>query len=114
MADVDLYDYKLNYTGSDVEKLLGAAKESKDILDSMLRVQYGIASISINGANVESNKPIVFNAKFNNAPRIVVMPVASEKIKVSLSSISATGFNITISSKNNISSADIYWIAIEQ
>lgn len=111
---MDLYDYKLNYTGSEVEDLLASAKESKAILDSMLRVQYGIVDVSISGVNVESSKTIKFNAKFNNVPRIVIMPVASKKLKISLSNISVSGFTITFSADSDITKADVYWIAIEQ
>lgn len=114
MADVDLYDYKLNYTGSEVENLLTSSKESKEILDSMLRVQYGIVNMPINGSNVESSKTIQFKAKFNNAPRVVIMPVASKKLKISLSNITTNGFVITLSTNSDITDADVYWVAIEQ
>ena len=114
MADVDLYDYKLDYTGSQVEDLLGKAKKSNDILDSMSRVQYGIKKIYVSGANTSSSETIEFNYKFSDPPRVVIMPVASGKLKVSLSNVSGIGFNITISSSKDIKSADIYWFAISQ
>ena len=114
MADVDLYDYKLDYTGSQVEDLLGKAKKSNDILDSMPRVQYGIKKIYVSGANTSASGTIEFNYKFSDPPRVVIMPVASGKVKTSLSNESCAGFNITISSSKDIKSADIYWIAISQ
>lgn len=114
MADVDLYDYKLNYTGSQVEDLLGKAKKSNDILDSMPRVQYGIKRIYVSGANTSSSETIEFNYKFSDQPKVVIMPVASGKVKTSLSNETGNGFTITISSDKDIKSADIYWIAISQ
>ena len=78
-AKLSEVDYKLKYTGEEVDNLLAFVKDFKNIYNKMKRVQAGCETISTTTAGADVIKVIDFSVAFNNVPNVILIPVLDEQ-----------------------------------
>lgn len=69
-------DYKLKYTGEEIDNILAFVKEFKTVYNKMKRVQAGCENISMTAAGMNVIKVIDFSIAFNGVPNIILIPVS--------------------------------------
>lgn len=107
-------DYKLKYTGEEVDSLLAFIKDFKSIYNKMKRVQAGCETISTAGADVI--KVIDFSVAFNNVPNVILIPtfLNSKTAKAKVLNITSSNFKVQVVGNDNDATTNLYWIATEQ
>ena len=61
-------DYKLKYTGEEIDNILSCVKEFKTVYNKMKRVQAGCENISMTAAGMDVIRVIDFSIAFNGVP----------------------------------------------
>lgn len=109
-------DYKLKYTGEEVDKLLETAKTLKSIYDKMKRVQAGCETISSTSAGTDTIKVIDFSIEFNDIPNVVLIPtyLDNKTSKVKILNITSSNFKVQVVGNDNDATTNLYWIATEK
>lgn len=109
-------DYKLKYTGEEVDSLLAFVKEFKTVYNKMKRVQAGCENISMTAAGVDVVKVIDFTVAFNNTPNIIIIPVSTngKTSKAKILNITSSNFKVQVVGNDNDTTTNLYWIATEQ
>lgn len=105
-------DYKLKYTGEEVDSLLAFIKDFKSIYNKMKRVQAGCTTTA--GADVI--KVIDFSVAFNNVPNVILIPtfLNSKTAKAKVLNITSSNFKVQVVGNDNDATTNLYWIATEQ
>lgn len=109
-------DYKLKYTGEEVDRLLETAKTLKSVYDKMKRVQAGCETISSTSAGTDIIKVIDFSIKFNDIPNVVLIPtyLDNKTSKVKILNITSSNFKVQVVGNDNDVTTNLYWIATEK
>lgn len=113
LAD-DKTEYKLKYTGEQVEKLLDEIKKISSFWNTTSRNQFGCVNVMSGFAGTDVTKQINFGAEFDKDPNIIIMPrtYGNKKADVSVMSVSTTGFKIKLNSDYDDTNTDVYWMAM--
>lgn len=108
-------DYKLKYTGDEVDSLLTFVKDFKSIYNKMKRVQAGCETISTATAGADVIKVIDFSVAFDNVPNVILMPtfLNSKTSKASVLNITSSNFKVQVVGNDNDATTNLYWIATE-
>lgn len=109
-------DYKLKYTGEEVDSLLAFVKDFKTVYNKMKRVQAGCENISMTAAGMDVIKVIDFSIAFKGVPNIILIPVSvNEKTaKAKILNITSSNFKVQVVGNDNDTTTNLYWIATEQ
>lgn len=109
-------DYKLKYTGEEVDGLLAFVKDFKTVYNKMKRVQAGCENISMTAAGADVIKVIDFSIAFKGVPNIILIPVSvNEKTaKAKVLNITSSNFKVQVVGNDNDTTTNLYWIATEQ
>lgn len=109
-------DYKLKYTGEEVDSLLAFVKEFKTVYNKMKRVQAGCENISMTAAGMDVVKVIDFTVAFNSTPNIIIIPVSTngKTSNAKVLNITSSNFKVQVVGNDNDTTTSLYWIATEQ
>lgn len=109
-------DYKLKYTGEEIDSLLAFIKDFKSIYNKMKRVQAGCETISTTTAGAGVIKVIDFSVAFNSVPHIIIMPtfLSDGTAKVKILNITSSNFKVQVVGNDNNATTNLYWMATEQ
>ena len=109
-------DYKLKYTGEEIDNILAFVKEFKTIYNKMKRVQAGCENISMTAAGMDVIKVIDFSIDFNGTPNIILIPVSAngKTFKAKVLNITSSNFKVQVVGNDNDATTNLYWIATEQ
>ena len=109
-------DYKLKYTGEEVDSLLTFVKDFKSIYNKMKRVQAGCETISTATAGADVIKVIDFSVAFDNVPNVILIPtfLNSKTSKANVLNITSSNFKVKVVGNDNDATTNLYWIATEQ
>lgn len=109
-------DYKLKYTGEEIDNILAFVKDFKTVYNKMKRVQAGCENISMTAAGMDVIKVIDFSIAFNGVPNIILIPVSvNGKIsKAKVLNITSSNFKVQVVGNDNDTTTNLYWIATEQ
>lgn len=109
-------DYKLKYTGEEVDSLLAFIKDFKSIYNKMKRVQAGCETISATTAGADVIKVIDFSVAFNNVPNVILIPtfLNESTAKVKVLNITSSNFKVQVVGNDNDATTNLYWMAAEQ
>ena len=119
MADeVELseFDYKLKYTGEEIDNILAFVKDFKTVYNKMKRVQAGCENISMTAAGMDVIKVIDFSIAFNGVPNIILIPSSAngKTSKAKVLNITSSNFKVQVVGNDNDTTTNLYWIATEQ
>lgn len=119
MADeVELSEtnYKLKYTGEEIDNILAFVKDFKSVYNKMKRVQAGCETISTTTAGADVIKVIDFSVAFNNVPNVILIPtfLNSKTAKAKILNITSSNFKVQVVGNDNDATTNLYWIATEQ
>lgn len=108
-------DYKLKYTGEEVDSLLTFVKDFKSIYNKMKRVQAGCETISTTTAGADVIKVIDFSVAFDNVPNVILIPtfLNSKTSKAKILNITSSNFKVQVVGNDNDATTNLYWIATE-
>ena len=109
-------DYKLKYTGEEIDNILAFVKEFKTVYNKMKRVQAGCENISMTAAGMDVIKVIDFSIAFNGTPNIILIPVSAngKTFKAKVLNITSSNFKVQVVGNDNDATTNLYWIATEQ
>lgn len=109
-------DYKLKYTGEEVDNLLAFIKDFKNIYNKMKRVQAGCETISMTTAGADVIKVIDFSVAFNGVPNVMLIPtfLNDKTAKAKVLNITSSNFKVQVVGNDNDATTNLYWIATEQ
>lgn len=109
-------DYKLKYTGEEIDNILAFVKDFKSVYNKMKRVQAGCETISTTTAGVDVIKVIDFSVAFNNVPNVILIPtfLNSKTAKAKVLNITSSNFKVQVVGNDNDATTNLYWIATEQ
>jgi hypothetical protein len=109
-------DYKLKYTGEEIDNILTFAKEFKTVYNKMKRVQAGCETISTTTAGADVIKVIDFSVAFNGTPNIILIPVSTngKTSNAKVLNITSSNFKVQVVANDNDTTTNLYWIAAEQ
>ena len=109
-------DYKLKYTGEEIDNILAFVKEFKTVYNKMKRVQAGCENISMTAAGMDVIKVIDFSIAFNGVPNIILIPVSvnGKTSKAKVLNITSSNFKVQVVGNDNDTTTNLYWIATEQ
>lgn len=109
-------DYKLKYTGEEVDSLLAFVKDFKNIYNKMKRVQAGCETISTTTAGADVIKVIDFSVAFNGVPNVIIIPtfLNESTAKVKVLNITSSNFKVQVVGNDNDATTNLYWMAAEQ
>lgn len=109
-------DYKLKYTGEEVDSLLAFVKDFKSIYNKMKRIQAGCETISTTTAGADVIKVIDFSVAFDNVPNVILIPtfLNSKTSKANVLNITSSNFKVQVVGNDNDATTNLYWIATEQ
>lgn len=109
-------DYKLKYTGEEIDNILAFVKDFKSVYNKMKRVQAGCETISTTTAGVDVIKVIDFSVAFNNVPNVILIPtfLNSKTAKAKILNITSSNFKVQVVGNDNDATTNLYWIATEQ
>jgi hypothetical protein len=109
-------DYKLKYTGEEVDSLLAFIKDFKNIYNKMKRVQAGCETISTTTAGADVIKVIDFSVAFNGVPNVILIPtfLNDKTAKAKVLNITSSNFKVQVVGNDNDATTNLYWIATEQ
>ena len=109
-------DYKLKYTGEEIDNILAFVKDFKTVYNKMKRVQAGCENISMTAAGMDVIKVIDFSIAFNGVPNIILIPVSvnGKTSKAKVLNITSSNFKVQIVGNDNDATTNLYWIATEQ
>lgn len=109
-------DYKLKYTGEEVDRLLETAKTLKSVYDKMKRVQAGCETISSTSAGADVIKVIDFSVAFNGVPNVILIPtfLNGKTAKAKVLNITSSNFKVQVVGNDNDAITNLYWMAAEQ
>lgn len=109
-------DYKLKYTGEEIDNILAFVKDFKNIYNKMKRVQAGCETISTTTAGTDVIKVIDFSVAFNNVPNVILIPtfLNSKTAKAKILNITSSNFKVQVVGNDNDATTNLYWIATEQ
>lgn len=109
-------DYKLRYTGEEIDSILAFVKDFKTVYNKMKRVQAGCENISMTAAGMDVIKVIDFSIAFNGAPNIILIPISAngKTSKANVLNITSSNFKVKVVGNDNDATTNLYWIATEQ
>lgn len=109
-------DYKLKYTGEEVDSLLAFVKDFKTVYNKMKRVQAGCENISMTAAGMDVIKVIDFSIAFKGVPNIILIPSSAngKTSKAKVLNITSSNFKVQVVGNDNDTTTNLYWIATEQ
>lgn len=109
-------DYKLKYTGEEIDNILAFVKDFKSVYNKMKRVQAGCETISTTTAGADVIKVIDFSVAFNNVPNVILIPtfLNSKTAKAKILNITSSNFKVQVVGNDNDATTNLYWIATEQ
>lgn len=109
-------DYKLKYTGEEIDSLLAFIKSFKSVYNNMKRIQAGCENISMSSAGTDVIKVIDFSIAFSGAPNIILIPVSlnDKTAKAKVLNITSSNFKVQVVGDDNDTTTNLYWIATEQ
>ena len=109
-------DYKLKYTGEEIDNILAFVKDFKSIYNKMKRVQAGCETIPTTTAGADVIKVIDFSVAFNNVPNVILIPtfLNSKTAKAKILNITSSNFKVQVVGNDNDATTNLYWIATEQ
>lgn len=109
-------DYRLKYTGEEIDNILAFVKDFKSVYNKMKRVQAGCETIPTTTAGADVIKVIDFSVAFNNVPNVILIPtfLNSKTAKVKLLNITSSNFKVQVVGNDNDATTNLYWIATEQ
>ena len=109
-------DYKLKYTGEEIDNILAFVKDFKSVYNKMKRVQAGCETIPTTTAGVDVIKVIDFSVAFNNVPNVILIPtfLNSKTAKAKVLNITSSNFKVQVVGNDNDATTNLYWIATEQ
>ena len=109
-------DYKLKYTGEEVDSLLAFIKDFKNIYNKMKCVQAGCEAISTTTAGTDVIKVIDFSVAFNGVPNVMLIPtfLNDKTVKAKVLNITSSNFKVQVVGNDNDATTNLYWIATEQ
>lgn len=109
-------DYKLKYTGEEVDNILAFVKEFKTVYNKMKRVQAGCENISMTAAGMDVIKVIDFSIAFDGTPNIIIIPVSAngKTSNATILNITSSNFKVQVVGNDNDATTNLYWIATEQ
>lgn len=109
-------DYKLKYTGDEIDNILTFVKEFKTVYNKMKRVQAGCENISMTAAGMDVIKVIDFSVAFDGTPNIILIPVSTngKTSNATVLNITSSNFKVQVVGNDNDTTTNLYWIATEQ
>ena len=109
-------DYKLRYTGEEIDNILAFVKEFKTVYNKMKRVQAGCENISMAAAGMDVIKVIDFSIAFKSVPNIILIPVSAngKTSNAKVLNITFSNFKVQVVGNDNDTTTNLYWIATEQ
>lgn len=109
-------DYKLKYTGEEVDSLLAFIKDFKSIYNKMKRVQAGCETIPTTTAGADVIKVIDFSVAFNGVPNVIIIPTFLDEstANVKVLNITSSNFKVQVVGNDNDATTNLYWMAAEQ
>lgn len=109
-------DYKLKYTGEEIDNILAFVKDFKTVYNKMKRVQAGCENISMTAAGMDVIKVIDFSIAFKGVPNIILIPVSvnGKTSKAKVLNITSSNFKVQVVGNDNNTTTNLYWIAAEQ
>lgn len=109
-------NYKLKYTGEEIDSLLAFIKYFKSIYNKMKRVQAGCETITTTTAGADVIKVIDFSVAFNGVPNVIIIPtfLNESTAKVKVLNITSSNFKVKVVGNDNGATTNLYWMAAEQ
>jgi hypothetical protein len=109
-------DYKLKYTGEEIDNILAFVKDFKTVYNKMKRVQAGCENISMTAAGMDVIKVIDFSIAFKGVPNIILIHSSAngKTSKAKVLNITSSNFKVQVVGNDNDTTTNLYWIATEQ
>lgn len=109
-------DYKLRYTGEEIDNILAFVKDFKTVYNKMKRVQAGCENISMTAAGMDVIKVIDFSIAFKSVPNIILIPISAngKTSNAKVLNITFSNFKVQVVGNDNDTTTNLYWIATEQ
>lgn len=109
-------DYKLRYTGEEIDNILAFVKDFKTVYNKMKRVQAGCENISMTAAGMDVVKVIDFSIAFKSVPNIILIPVSAngKTSRAKVLNVTSSNFKVQVVGNDNDTTTNLYWIATEQ
>lgn len=109
-------DYKLRYTGEEIDNILAFVKDFKTVYNKMKRVQAGCENISMTAAGMDVIKVIDFSIAFKSVPNIILIPISAngKTSNAKVLNITFSNFKVQVVGNDNDTTTNLYWIAAEQ